>query len=396
MVRVLAHDRDRAVKLPDDLVRRLALAGSRGQAVWEVARKNRDWELFRPALEGMVALKREQADLLGHDGEAYDALMDAFEPGMRIARVEPLFASLADELQAPACSRSPSRGPAAAAALRRQGASPTPSSGTSRCACCATSASTSTPAGRTAPPIRSRPAIALARHPADDPPGRAATRSRPISSTHARGRPRPVRAGLRPASTRTRRSPRRPRWACTSRSRACGRTWSAAACPFWEHYTPVMREMFRDALGGVERRRTCYREVNRVQPSLIRVEADEVTYNLHILIRFELELALLRGQPRGGRPARRPGTTPTSAASACARRTTARACCRTSTGRAASFGYFPTYTLGNLYSAMLWERIAADLPDIDGAARRGPSSRRCSAGCGRTSTARATSTRATT
>ncbi len=99
MVRVLAHDRDRAVKLPDDLVRRLALAGSRGQAVWEVARKNRDWELFRPCLEEIVALKREQADLLGHDGEAYDALMDGFEPGMRTARVEPLFASLADDLQ---------------------------------------------------------------------------------------------------------------------------------------------------------------------------------------------------------------------------------------------------------------------------------------------------------
>src|SRR5207342_3065413 len=79
--------------------RRLALAGSRGQAVWEAARAARDWELFQPCLEEMVALKREQADLLGHDGEAYDALMDAFEPGMRTARVEPLFTALADELQ---------------------------------------------------------------------------------------------------------------------------------------------------------------------------------------------------------------------------------------------------------------------------------------------------------
>ena len=99
MVRVLTHDRDRAVRLPDDLVHRLALAGSRGQAVWEDARAARDWERFRPCLEEMVSLKREQADRLGHDGEAYDALMEAYEPGMRTARVEPLFAALAGELQ---------------------------------------------------------------------------------------------------------------------------------------------------------------------------------------------------------------------------------------------------------------------------------------------------------
>jgi carboxypeptidase Taq len=99
MVRNLAHDRDRAVRLPDDLVRRLALAGSRGQAGWEQARPAGDWELFRPCLDEMVALKREQADRLGHDGEAYDALLDGYEPGMKTARIEPLFAALADELQ---------------------------------------------------------------------------------------------------------------------------------------------------------------------------------------------------------------------------------------------------------------------------------------------------------
>ena len=103
----------------------------------------------------MVALKREQADLLGHDGEAYDALMDGFEPGMRTARVEPLFASLADDLQTllgAIADSGPPRQP-----LYTGGAFPTPSSGTSRCACCATSASISTPAARIAPRTRSRP-----------------------------------------------------------------------------------------------------------------------------------------------------------------------------------------------------------------------------------------------
>jgi carboxypeptidase Taq len=134
--------------------------------------------------------------------------------------------------------------------------------------------------------------------------------------------------------------------------------------PFWQHYTPVMREMFGDVMGGAGPE-DVYREVNRVQPSLIRVEADEVTYNLHILIRFELELALLRGQlevadlPGEWDAAydRRLGVRPPHAGVGVLQDV------HWSSG---SFGYFPTYTLGNLYSAILWERIAADLPDIDG------------------------------
>ena len=70
------------VRLPDEFVRRLALAASRGQAVWQAARRDNDWASFRPCVEEMVELKREQADLLGHDGERYDALLDLYEPGM--------------------------------------------------------------------------------------------------------------------------------------------------------------------------------------------------------------------------------------------------------------------------------------------------------------------------
>ncbi len=156
MVRVLSHTRDRAVRLPDDLVRRLALAGSRGQAVWEEARATRDWELFRPCLEEMVALKREQADLLGHDGEAYDALMDAYEPGMRTARVEPLFATLADELQTLLRAIADCR-PGAPSRPSPASASRIPCSGISPCGSCATSASTSRPVARIARRTRSPP-----------------------------------------------------------------------------------------------------------------------------------------------------------------------------------------------------------------------------------------------
>ena len=99
MVRVLRRERDQSVRLPDDFVRRLALASSRGQAVWQVARRDSDWESFRPCVEEIVGLKREQADLLGHEGERYDALLDLYEPGMRTDRVERVFSALASDLE---------------------------------------------------------------------------------------------------------------------------------------------------------------------------------------------------------------------------------------------------------------------------------------------------------
>ena len=101
-----------------------------------------------------------------------------------------------------------------------------------------------------------------------------------------------------------------------------------------------------------------------MQPSLIRVEADEATYNLHIILRFELEQEMLAGVVPARAAARGVEPADVGATSASRCRTTRAACSRTRTGRAASLGYFPTYALGNLISAQLWERILADLPDL--------------------------------
>jgi carboxypeptidase Taq len=132
--------------------------------------------------------------------------------------------------------------------------------------------------------------------------------------------------------------------------------------PFWRRYTPVMHEVFGERMGSATVEQV-YRQVNRVTPSLIRVEADEVTYNMHILVRFELELALLRGElsaadlPAAWNEAyrRRLGVTPPHDGDGVLQDV------HWSSG---AFGYFPTYTIGNLYSALLWERILADLPDV--------------------------------
>jgi carboxypeptidase Taq len=133
--------------------------------------------------------------------------------------------------------------------------------------------------------------------------------------------------------------------------------------PFWEHYAPVMSEMMGGSLGAAGAS-DVFRHVNRVTPSLIRVEADEVTYNLHVLVRFELERRLMREEltvaelPEAWNEAylRRLGIRVPHVGDGVLQDV------HWSEG---AFGYFPTYTLGNLYSAMLWRTIRADLPDIE-------------------------------
>jgi len=119
--------------------------------------------------------------------------------------------------------------------------------------------------------------------------------------------------------------------------------------PFWDHFFPRLRQTFPSALAGVSLD-AFYFAINDVKPSLIRVEADEATYNLHIALRFELELGLLSGDLK---VADLPGAWNErfKALLGLDVPDDARGCCRTSTGVFGGLGYFPTYTLGNLYSA---------------------------------------------
>ena len=132
--------------------------------------------------------------------------------------------------------------------------------------------------------------------------------------------------------------------------------------PFWRFFFPRLQETFPDALAGYDAERW-YREVNAVEPSLIRVEADEATYNLHIILRFELEQELLAGSfPLEQLPEewnRRmweylgievPDDT--------------HGVLQDTHWAAGAIGYFSTYALGNLISAQIWEKLLDDLPDL--------------------------------
>ena len=208
----------------------------------------------------------------------------------------------------------------------------------------------------------------------------------------ARDRPRPLRAPDRPRARADAARAAAPRSGCTSRRAGCGRTSSAARCRSGASSSRAAQELFPDALAGYDVERW-YREINAVAPSLIRVEADEATYNLHIILRFELEQELLAGSfPLEQLPEewnRRMWEY--LGIEVDGRHRTA--CSRTPTGRAASIGYFPTYALGNLISAQLWERIARRHPRPRGAVRARRVRRRCASGCASTSTATGASSR---
>ena len=129
-------------------------------------------------------------------------------------------------------------------------------------------------------------------------------------------------------------SPAARRSVSTSRRAACGRTSSAAACRSGASSIRSCARSFPEALADVELE-DWYSAVNWVEPSLIRVEADEATYNLHIILRFELEQELIADDDRRSRSCRRCGTSACASTSASSRRTTGWACCRTCTGRSA-------------------------------------------------------------
>jgi carboxypeptidase Taq len=361
MVRVLRHERDRAVRLPDDLVRRIAVAGSRGQAVWQAARAADDWEAFRPALEEVVALKREQAGLLAPDGEPYDALLDGYEPGMRTVQVEAAFAPYAEEL-----------GRLIEAIRDARPLRPPPFAGTEF-----------PQAGQWDLTMRILRDIGF-----DFAAGRQDISAHPFTTTIAL---RDVRvttrfhldapldgifASLHEAGHGLYDQGYDPEWEDTPVAHAPSlglhesqsRLWEnliGRSLPFWRRYVPAMHELFGERIMAGADADDLHRAANTVAPSFIRVEADEVTYGMHVLIRFELELGLVRGTlpvadlPEAWNEAyrRRLGIVP---------RTYAEGVMQDVHWSTGAIGYFPTYSIGTMYSVILWNRLVQDVPGVDG------------------------------
>jgi carboxypeptidase Taq len=139
--------------------------------------------------------------------------------------------------------------------------------------------------------------------------------------------------------------------------------------PFWEHFYPKFKKIFPSQLDGVGLK-AFYRAINKVQPSFIRVNADEATYNMHIMLRLELEIAMVEGKVAvkdlpelwNTKMQEYLGVTPPN---------DARGVLQDVHWSYGAIGYFSTYALGNLVSAQLWEKINQDIPDLEDQIRKG-------------------------
>jgi carboxypeptidase Taq len=353
----LRRRRDHAVRVPARGGGELALATSLGYSAWEQARPRNDFEAFVPHLERIVELEREQAEALGYEGEPYDALLDLFEEGATVAEVEPMLRGLAAELR-PLLDRvlqsgiDPGRIPPG----------PYPKWAQLQYA--------TGLAGRLGYDLE-RGRVDLSAHPFEINLGEGDVRITTryfeddfirglLGAAHETGHAL-YEQGLPDDLTDSYAGMAPSHGAHESQSRL----WEnhvARSLPFFEAELPHLCQHL-GALRGVGAE-TIFRAANRVQPSLIRVEADEVTYPLHIVVRFEVELALMRREigvremPEAFNQAMRRhlGIVPPDHRDGVM---------QDSHWGQGFIGYFPTYAMGSVYAAAIFERICESLGGLE-------------------------------
>ncbi len=356
---------DRARKLPDSLVEEMAHLAVLAQQAWVEARQKSDFTIFAPWLEKTLSLKRQQAQCIGYSGHPYDALLDEFEPGDTTEDLRKVFESLRDPL---------------VDLIRKVGDS------------------------RRKPPVE----ILQRRFPRAAQENLARQASTAIGFDFAAGRldvsVHPFCSGMGPGDVRlTTRYDENyfvdaffgvlhetghglyeqglpPEHFGTPRGESISlgihesqsRMWEnlvGRSRAFWQFFLPAARTQFTESLAGVTVD-DWYAAINDVQPSFIRTESDEATYNLHILLRFEIEQAMITGDlavaeiPSVWNQKMRQylGLTPPDAA---------QGVLQDIHWSGGAIGYFPTYTLGNLYAAQFFEEARADLGDLDSQFSRG-------------------------
>lgn len=348
---------ERATRIPPELAVALAQAAAEGETAWEKARPQNDWPSFLPFLERLVDLSREEAGALGYTTEPYDALLDGYEVGETAAGLEILFSSLRESLVGLLeAIRGSHRRPDAAVLFRHY-----PKSLQEQFARQAVvKLGYDFEAGRLDPTAHP---FSTGLGPEDV---RITTRYDEnffsmafFGTLHETGHAL-YNQGLPPEHWGTPRGQSISLGIHESQSRMwenlIGRSWS-----FWEYFFPLAQALF-PALQGISLE-TFHCAINRVAPSLIRVEADEVTYNLHIIFRFELERSLINGglQARdlpeawNAKIQEYLGLTPPDDRDGVMQDVH---------WSAGHFGYFPTYTLGNIYAAQFFAKATGELGNL--------------------------------
>lgn len=341
--------------MPVSLVTRLSEATSLAHERWVEARKQDDWSLFEPSLRTLVELTREKASCFAKEGSSqYDVLLDDYEPGMKTATVKALFDSVKPALVSLVGTLSSREVDDSFLYLDY--------------------------------PVETQRAFAdqvLADMGFDFSRGSCAVSVHPFTSTLGCDDIRITTRYTDPsvmdsfyssmhegghalyemgASVGRQKGTSIANGASMGMHESQSRLWEnmiGRSEAFWHHYFPLFKKMFPSQLEGVGLERFV-QAVNKVSPGYIRTNADEVSYSLHVILRFELEQAILDGslslcdlpEAWNRKSEELLGVVPPT--------------CREGVLQdvhwsGGDFGYFPTYALGNLYGAQIWQRLKGDL-----------------------------------
>lgn len=330
---------------------------AQGRQTWKKAREQSDFKIFEPVLTQQVALLREMTQKAGYEKSPYDVLLSEYEPGMTTEKLDPVFNALKTELVPllKAIRKAPrQKYPFMKARYEKEKQ-------------LAFSRRVLTDMGFDF----ERGLLSESVHPfcAGSSPNdiRLATRIKErdffdgLGSTIHEGGHGLVDQGNGKALIRT------PLLSATMGiHESQSRLWEnqvGKSRAFVQHYAPILRRLFPEQLKGVKTEEI-YRAINQVQPSLIRTAADEVTYNLHVLLRYELEKDMIEGKmavkdlPEAWNRKMKEylGVVP---------KNDAEGVLQDMHWSEVSMGYFPTYTLGNLYAAQFFAAAKRDIPDLE-------------------------------
>jgi carboxypeptidase Taq len=364
LVRVAARNYDKARRVPPSFIAEQAIVTSKAFEAWIEAKGKSDFSIFQPHLEKVVELVHKYISFFPPADHPYDTLLDDYEPGMKTADVKVIFDGLRPKqvklIKAIASSKQVkddflfkkfnekklldfsekiitgfgydwNRG--------RQDKAPHPFETT----------------------FSVNDVRITTRYESDNPLAML------FSTMHEAGHAM-YEQGVNPVYDRT------PLGGGTSLAvhESQSRMWEnlvGRSLPFWEHYYPALKKLFPSQLDGVSLK-TFYKAINKVQPSLIRVNADEATYNLHVMLRLELEIGMVDGSiavkdlPEiwNTKMEEYLGVTPPDDASGVL---------QDIHWSGGAVGYFSTYALGNLVSVQLWEKINKDIRNLDDQLRKG-------------------------
>lgn len=358
LLRVVARDYAKARKVPSELVAEFARVSALAYEAWAKARERSDFSMFQPHLEKIVDLNIRLAEAFGYEDRIYDPLLDQFETEMKTVHVATIFEDLKAELLPLVKAISEQTDAVDDSILHR--------------------------------PYDEQKQWDFGVQVITD-FGFNFDRGRQDRSVH----PFTTAFSIGDVRVTTRVDPTFLPTALFGTLHECGhglyeqgidfslersslddgaslgfhesqsRLWEnlvGRSREFWSHYFPRLQTVFSDQLAGVDVE-GFYRAINRVEPSFIRVEADEVTYNLHIMLRFELENEMLEGKVKiadlpeawNAKMKAYLGIVPPD---------NAKGVLQDIHWSGGMLGYFPTYSLGNLISVQLFDKLKADIPSL--------------------------------